>query len=77
MIESVKERFEESLLARANVVGVGIGEDGGKPVIKVFVTEKVPEAHLFEGDVVPRTIEGYDTDVEAIGSVRAEDGLAT
>lgn len=70
-IESVKDRFEDELLALPNVVGVGIGERAGKPVIKVFVTSKVPTGELEPEQVVPRAIEGEAVDVEAIGEIRA------
>ena len=39
-IAEAKARHEAELLALPNVTGVGIGERDGKPVIKVFVTEK-------------------------------------
>ncbi|MGH9150088.1 MAG: hypothetical protein ACRD0D_02820 [Acidimicrobiales bacterium] len=67
----MKDRFEDELLALPNVVGVGIGERAGKPVIKVFVTSKVPTGELEPEQVVPRAIEGEAVDVEAIGEIRA------
>lgn len=71
-IESVKERFEQELLALPNVVGVGIGERDGKPVIKVLVTTKVPVADLDPEEVVPSTLHGQPTDVEEVGTVTAQ-----
>jgi hypothetical protein len=55
-----------------NVTGVGIGERRGKKVIKVFVTQKVPESNLQPHEVVPKFIEGCETDVEEIGTVTAQ-----
>lgn len=52
-----------------NVTGVGIGEKNGKAVIKVYVTQKVPIASLKPHDVIPKHLEGHDTDVEEIGIV--------
>jgi hypothetical protein len=71
-IESVKEQYEEQLMRRPNVTGVGIGEKGGKEVIKVFVTHKVPESSLRPKEIIPKTLEGYEVDVEEIGTVTAQ-----
>jgi len=71
-IEAVKEKNEERLMGLPNVTGVGIGEKAGKPVIKVFVTHKVPESALQPQEVVPKALEGWETDVEEIGVVTAQ-----
>ena len=71
-IADAKTRHEGELLALPNVTGVGIGERSGKPVIKVFVTEKVPEAMLTPDERVPTSLEGYAVDVEEIGFVEAQ-----
>lgn len=71
-IEVVKRKYEEQLMRLPNVTGVGLGEKAGKPVIKVFVTHKVPESALQPEEVVPKTLEGYETDVEEIGVVTAQ-----
>ena len=55
-----------------NVTGVGLGEKGGRPVIKVFVTHKVPETDLGAGAIVPKTLEGWGTDVDEIGVITAQ-----
>ena len=55
-----------------NVAGVGIGEKAGERVIKVFVQSKVPESALKPGEIVPKTLDGYETDVEEIGVVTAQ-----
>ncbi len=70
-IETVKRKYEEHLMRLPNVAGVGIGEKRGKPVIKVLVTQKVAEAFLRPEEVVPKLLDGYETDVEEIGVVRA------
>lgn len=54
-----------------NVTGIGIGEKEGIEVIKVYVTHKVPETKLKPQDILPKELDGYETDVEAIGSVTA------
>lgn len=71
-IESVKDEYEEELMRLPNVTGVGIGEKAGRAVIKVFVTHKVPESSLRPEEVIPATLEGWETDVEEIGFVTAQ-----
>ena len=70
-IEDVQRKHEEHLLQLPNVIGSGTGEKGGKPVIKIFVTHRVPESNLQPEDVAPKTLDGYQTDVEEIGVVTA------
>ena len=55
-----------------NVTGVGIGEKAGKEVIKVFVTQKISESELQSQEIVPKSLETYQTDVEEIGTVTAQ-----
>ncbi|MEK6696852.1 MAG: hypothetical protein AABY98_06815 [Candidatus Deferrimicrobiota bacterium] len=71
-IEAVKEKNEERLMRLPNVTGVGIGEKAGKAIIKVFVTHKIPESALQPQEIVPKALEGYETDVEEIGVVTAQ-----
>jgi hypothetical protein len=71
-IAEVKDRHEADLLALPNVAGIGIGERAGKPVIKVFVTEKVPDSELAPEQRVPASLHGYEVDVEVIGFVEAQ-----
>lgn len=71
-IEAVKKKYEEQLMQLPNVTGVGIGEKERKKVIKVFVTHKVPESALRPHEIVPKMLDGYETDVEEIGVVTAQ-----
>lgn len=71
-IEAVIEKYEEQLMQLPNVRGVGKGEKAGKEVIKVLVTHKVSEAQLKPDEVVPKTLEGYETDVEEVGDLTAQ-----
>lgn len=71
-IESIKAEYEDRLLQLPNVTAVGIGEKDGKRVVKVYVTRKLPESALRPKDIVPRVLEGYDTDVEESGDVHAQ-----
>lgn len=72
-IEDVRRAHEKELMDKPNVTGVGIGKKDDRDVIKVLVTHKVPESELRREDVVPKRIEGYETDVEEIGVVTAQE----
>ncbi len=63
-IEAVMRKYEEQLMRLPNVAGVGIGEKSGKEVIIVFVTHKVKESALRPQEVVPKSLQGFETDVE-------------
>ncbi len=73
----VKEKYEEELLQKANVMGVGVGlrkrsgELTDEVVLVVMVTRKVPRAQLAPEDFVPSEIEGVPVDIQEIGHVRA------
>lgn len=71
-IGSVRKRHEDRLMQLPNVVGVGTGEKMGKEVLKVFVTHKVPESSLRPEDIIPKTLEGCEVDVEEIGEITAQ-----
>ncbi len=62
-VERVLRKHEEELLRLPNVVSVGIGEKEGKEVIVVFVRKKMNKSELRPEDVVPGTLEGFETDV--------------
>ena len=74
---SIQERYEEALLAKANVVGVGVGlrmragELTDDVVLVVMVTRKVPRAQLAPEDYVPPEIEGVPVDIQEIGHLKA------
>jgi hypothetical protein len=60
-----------------NVVGVGVGEkiDGGQPTgilcVKFFVRRKYAESELSKKNLLPKTIDGLEVDVEEAGLLRA------
>ncbi len=75
-VRSVKRRYEQDLLQKANVVGVGIGLDDEdseelQPVLVVNVTHKVSWHDLAPADRIPKRLEGVSVEVEAIGHPRA------
>ncbi|MGB2896206.1 MAG: hypothetical protein WBB65_08585 [Anaerolineales bacterium] len=74
---AVQEKYEEALLNKANVEGVGVGlrmragELTDEVVLVVMVTRKVPRAQLAPDDFVPSEIEGVPVDIQEIGHLRA------
>ncbi|MCZ7544323.1 MAG: hypothetical protein M5R40_12680 [Anaerolineae bacterium] len=73
----VKARAEASILAKANVVGVGVGYkvQAGRVTdqlsVMVLVRRKVPSAGLAAEALVSPEIEGVPTDVIEVGDLRA------
>ena len=63
-IESVVQKHEERLMQLPNVTGVGISEKNERGVIVVFVKKKVPKSELQPSEMIPKILEGYETDVE-------------
>jgi hypothetical protein len=76
--QSVKRKYQEALMGKANVVGVGIGfrQRGGKRtsevVLVVMVDEKIAADALSEKDLVPVELDGVPVDVQEVGRIRAE-----
>jgi hypothetical protein len=76
-IRDVRRRYQDELMAKANVVGVGIGfrQQGGEsthqPALVVMVSKKVPEWQLSPEDVIPASLDGVPVDVQEIGELRA------
>jgi hypothetical protein len=71
-IEAVRTRHVDALMRLPNVNGVGIGERDGKPVIQVLVARKAPLDELGAGEVVPQTLDGFQTDVVEVGELSAQ-----
>jgi len=76
-IQAVKAAHEDELLAKANVIGVGVGlrRRGGElldePALVVLVSQKVPRTQLADEDFVPNMIDGVPVDVQEVGFVRS------
>ncbi len=76
-IRDVRRRYQDELMAKANVVGVGIGrrQQGGEstqePALVVMVSKKVPLWQLPPEDVIPTSLDGVPVDVQEIGELRA------
>jgi hypothetical protein len=78
-IRQVKEAHEAELMAKENVVGVGIGfrqqrqTRSEEVVLVVMVEKKVPRAELAPEDVIPGQIEGVSVDVQESGRLVPQD----
>lgn len=76
-LRRVKAKYEDELMRKAHVVGVGIGtyarhdEEIGEPTIVVSVTHKAPPSALPSKDVIPNELEGIRVEVRAVGDLRA------
>jgi len=76
-IRAVKEKHAAKIMAKENVVGVGVGYKETKGVktdrmaLVVMVKKKVSIQELKKGDVIPGEIEGVVTDVIEVGEIVA------
>jgi hypothetical protein len=70
-IATVCREHTNDLMALPNVNGVAPGEN----VIRVYVVRKVPLNQLRPDEVIPSTVEGWETDVEEIGEVTPYGGV--
>jgi len=80
LIEPAEKAFaaaEEGPAGFGNIVGIGIGEKkiGGIPTgqlaVKVFVKEKISSSRVASEALVPESIGGVPTDVDATGEIYA------
>lgn len=71
-VAQVKQKYEDRLMELPNVTGVGIGEKQEQEVIKVFVTKKIAESNLKPEEIIPKSLDGCNVDVEEIGTVTAQ-----
>jgi len=69
VLKLVANRHRDRLMQMANVTGVGVGYKKVKgvrtniPAIIVFVSKKLPVSQLAPKDIVPPTLDGFQTDV--------------
>jgi hypothetical protein len=76
-VRQVKQQYVNTLLAKKNVVAVGVGykETGGvmtdEPCVVVSVEKKMPLAQLAEADIVPQAVDDVKTDVLETGLITA------
>jgi hypothetical protein len=77
LVSQAKQKYATELLAKPNVVGVGIGmketagESTGEMSVVVMVRHKLPVEGLRPGVAVPAAVDGVPTDVIQVGDLRA------
>ena len=77
-VKKVKRAHESMLLAKPNVIGVGIGFriQGGQHTeyigIVVMVSQKMPASQLKASELIPPEIEGIPIDVQERGEIHAQ-----
>lgn len=76
--KDAQARYEAVLLAKPNVIGVGVGYKESNGVVSddlavvILVEEKKPLAALQPEAMIPRELEGLKTDVVEVGYLRAQ-----
>ena len=74
-VRRIKEKYQEKLLRKANVVAVGIGHrrsdsgESGEPAIIVSVTHQVPPCELAHHDLIPQDLEGVPIEIRSVGAL--------
>lgn len=63
-LEAAQRKLTARVMGRPGVTGTAIGERGGKPCLKVYVTE------MDAGKALPRTVDGFGVVVEVTGRIR-------
>lgn len=66
-IEDVLDNYQDQLMSVSGVIGVGIGESMGQPVIVVMVTAVTPEIKA----MIPNRLENFVVQVEITGEISA------
>ncbi|MGB1286514.1 MAG: hypothetical protein ACPG7F_08280 [Aggregatilineales bacterium] len=72
-LNALQAKYGEMLMAKANVIGVGIGlvmiegDYTEAPALVVMVAQKMPLAQLEHADVVPARLDGVRVDVQETG----------
>jgi hypothetical protein len=66
-LEEILAEHADEWLAIPGVVGVGAGENDGRPCVVVLLSQATAEA----ADKLPASLAGYAVRVERIGEVRA------
>ncbi len=76
-IKALKSKYEDELLKKKNVVGLGIGyketngQETGQLSLIVMVRKKEPPSQLDARDLIPSQIEGIPVDVKEVGELVA------
>lgn len=74
--KKVKEKYEDILMQKRNVVGIGIGREEKKAglsekyCIKVYISEKIPQNKRKQENEIPDEIEGIKTIIIEVGRIK-------
>lgn len=71
----ISRTHSEELLAKPNVVAVGVGYQGSSKsalTLVVMVKRKLPLSALAEDEIVPSEIDGLPVEVREVGEVSAQ-----
>ena len=69
----VSREHARELMAKANVVGVGVGEtESGAVTLVVMLSRKLPRSELAEIDLVPKEIDGLPVQLRVVGELSAQ-----
>lgn len=74
----ISRGHSDALLAKPNVVAVGVGYREGSPselMLVVMVEQKLPLSALAEDEIVPSEIDGLPVEVRVVGDVSAQGGV--
>jgi hypothetical protein len=63
-LEAAQRNLTSQVMGRPGVVGTAIGEQGGKPCLKVYVTDERV------GKSVPREVGGFPVEVDVTGRIK-------
>ena len=75
--QQVRQAYQDWLMSKANVVGVGIGyrqrqgERTDEIALIVMVSQKIPRAQLDAEDIIPSEIDGVPVDIKEVGEIRS------
>ncbi len=76
-IQQVRQAYQDWLMSKANVVGVGVGvrqmqnQSTGEMALVVMVSRKVPKNQLEAQDIIPSEIDGIPVDIQVVGEISA------
>lgn len=71
------EKYQNTIMKLDNVTAIGIGDKKSEKkslnrlCIKVFVSRKVPKSELSADQVIPESLDGFETDVEEMETLKA------
>lgn len=81
-VQYVQQRYENYLLSKPHVVGVGVGyarrhgEQTPELAVVVMVDQKLPNELLPPADRLPSQLEGVRVDVQEMGQFSAQSGVS-